>query len=169
MQNKLTSTVHLDSLDKAILRQLLQDARTPYLEIARDCNVSGATVHLRIQKLEKLGIIQGSRLVVDYRRLGLTICAFIGVYLEKSSHFDEILRQLKALPEVVESHYSTGNYAFFLKVFCRTPEHLRELLIEKVQKIEHVRRTETFISLETSIDRVPELSIILDDEQPTEL
>jgi Lrp/AsnC family transcriptional regulator for asnA, asnC and gidA len=156
---------HLDSLDKAILRQLLKDARTPYLEIARECEVSGATVHLRIQKLEKLGIIQGSRLVVDYRKLGMGVCAFVGVYLDKSNHFDDILAKLKQTPEVVECHYATGQYAIFLKVYCRNPEHLRELLIEKIQKVEYVRRTETFISLEQSIDRIPNLEILLPEEE----
>lgn len=158
----------LDELDRKILRQLLQDARTPFLEIARECNVSGATVHLRMQKLEKIGVIQGSRLIVDYRKLGLGLCAFVGLYLEKGNHFDAILAQLKLLPEVVECHYATGNYAIFLKIYCLNPEHLRDLLIDKIQKIEHISRTETFISLEQSINRVPDLDMMLHDSETEE-
>ena len=145
----------LDKLDQTILDILLKDARTPYLEIARSCGVSGATVHLRIQKLEKMGVICGSKLIIDYKKLGMGICAFLGVYLDKCDHFQEIFDKMKEIPELVECHYTTGVYALFLKVYCRDTAHLRDLLVEKLQAIPYVRRTETFISLEQTFMREP--------------
>lgn len=147
----------LDHLDRTILNILLKDARTPYLEIARLCQVSGATVHLRIQKLEKLGIIEGSRLILNYKKLGFGVSAFLGLYLEKCGQFEEILEDLQSIPDVVECHYTTGEYAIFLKVLCRDTDHLRELLIDRIQKIPYVRRTKTFISLQENFHREPDL------------
>ena len=151
----------IDELDRTILDILLKDARTPYLEIARSCNVSGATVHLRIQKLEKLGIIKGSRLILDYKKLGLGVCAFLGIYLDKCNDFEPIFRHMEKIPEIVECHYATGVYAIFLKVHCRDTSHLRDLLIEKIQTIPYVRRTETFISLQQNFVREPELTELI--------
>ncbi|MBX7243280.1 MAG: Lrp/AsnC ligand binding domain-containing protein [Bacteroidia bacterium] len=157
MHKEVHNEIHLDALDRTILDILMKDARTPYLEIARICNVSGATVHLRIQKLERMGIISGSRLTINYHQLGLGICAFLGIYLDKCNHFEEIFQQMKGIPEIVECHYTTGIYAIFLKVYCRDTQHLRDLLLEKIQTIPYVRRTETFISLEQKFDREPEI------------
>jgi Lrp/AsnC family transcriptional regulator for asnA, asnC and gidA len=157
----MASEIQLDKLDRTILQHLLEDARTPYLEIARACNVSGATVHLRVQKLEKLGLILGSRLILDYKKLGLGIRAFLGVYLENVHSFPDIFERLKSIPEVVESHYTTGSYALFLKVYCRDTDHLREVLIDKIQSIPNVRRTETFISLKETISKEPGLDEVL--------
>lgn len=157
----MNSSLSLDKLDQTILDLLRKDARTPYLEIARLCNVSGATVHLRIQKLERSGLIQGSRLQLDYRKLGLGVCAFLGVYLDKCNAFDEIFDRLKQLPEITECHYTTGAYAIFLKVYCRDTVHLRELLVNDIQSIPYVRRTETFISLEQTFERDPDLQLVL--------
>ncbi|MFN0202691.1 MAG: Lrp/AsnC ligand binding domain-containing protein [Bacteroidia bacterium] len=153
--------IHLDTLDKTILEILMKDARTPYLEIARMCNVSGATVHLRIQKLEKMGIICGSRLMINYKQLGLGICAFLGIYLDKCNNFDEIFTYLKAIPEIVECHYTTGIYAVFVKLYCHDTSHLRDLLVGKIQAIPNVSRTETFISLDQTFDREPSVEHFL--------
>lgn len=149
----MTSDGHIDKLDKAILTILMEDARTPYLEIARGCNVSGATVHLRIQKLEKMGIIRGSRLVIDPSKLGIGICAFLGIYLDRGSHFHEVVEQLRAVEEIVECHYTTGIYSMFAKIYCRDTNHLREVLNDKIQAISAVERTETLISLEETFER----------------
>ncbi len=158
----MASEFQLDKLDKTILQYLIKDARTPYLEIARACNVSGATVHLRVQKLEKQGLIQGSRLMLDYKKLGLGVRAFLGVYLDNTQHFEQIFDDLEQIPEVVECHYTTGTYAMFLKVYCRDTDHLRDLLIDKIQAIPSVRRTETFISLKENFHKEPSLSSILE-------
>lgn len=147
------ATEAIDKLDRAILNILMEDARTPYLEIARSCNVSGATVHLRIQKLEKMGIIRGSRLVVDPSKLGIGICAFLGIYLDKGSHFQDVVEELKKVPEIVECHYTTGIYSIFAKIFCRDTSHLREVLNQKIQGLSAVNRTETLISLDQTFER----------------
>ena len=154
----------LDQLDKQILRVLLEDARTPYLEIARLCGVSGATVHLRIQKLEKLGIIEGSRLKLNYKKLGYGITAFIGIYLDKIGMFEEVLSEVESITDIVECHYTTGNYAVFLKVLCPDTDGLRDLLLERIQKIPYVRRTETFISLQMNFERNPDLRTLFGEE-----
>ena len=148
-----TSEIQIDKLDRSILSILMEDARTPYLEIARSCNVSGATVHLRIQKLERIGIIKGSRLIVDPIKLGVGICAFLGIYLDKGSSYEKVSEELKRFPEVVECHYTTGIYSVFIKVFCRDTDHLRRMLNEKIQAISEVQRTETLISLEQTFER----------------
>ena len=153
----------LDKLDKTILQILLKDARTPYLEIARTCDVSGATVHIRVQKLEKMGIILGSRLIVDYKKLGLGLTAFLGIYLDRSKNFADLFDYINAIPEVAECNYTTGTYAMFVKVYCRDTDHLRDLLINKIQAIPNIRRTETFISLEEAIRKEPSLEQVFED------
>jgi Lrp/AsnC family transcriptional regulator for asnA, asnC and gidA len=150
----------LDKLDRAILDYLMKDARTPYLQIAQLCGVSGATVHLRVQKLEKQGLIQGSRLLVDYKKLGLGVRAFLGIYLDKSGGFDNIFKRLEEIPEVLECHFTTGTYSMFLKVLCRDTDHLRDLLLEKIQNLPNVRRTETFISLQETVNKEPGLEML---------
>lgn len=148
-----TTDNSIDQLDQKILSILMQDARTPYLEIARSCNVSGATVHLRIQKLEKNGLIRGSRLIVDPSKLGVGICAFLGIYLDRGSHFHEVVEELRKVNEIVECHYTTGIYSIFAKIYCRDTAHLREVLNDKIQEIPMVLRTETLISLEETFER----------------
>lgn len=152
---------NIDKLDRKILNILMQDARTPYLEIARSCNVSGATVHLRIQKLEKTGVIRGSRLIVDPAKLGVSICAYLGIYLDRGSHFHEVVEELKKVPEIVECHYTTGIYSIFAKIYCKDTAHLREVLNDKIQAIPMVLRTETLISLDETFER----QIILDNDE----
>ncbi len=143
----------IDSTDKKILSILMQDAKKPYTEIAKDIHVSGGTVHVRMKKMEALGIVQGSHLTIDYTKLGYDVAAFLGIYLEKSSLYDEVSEELKQIPEVVGAHYTTGNYSIFAKVICRDTNHLRDVLHDKIQKISGIQRTETFISLDESINR----------------
>jgi len=156
----MSAELQIDKLDRKILNILMKDARTPFLEIARVCNVSGATVHLRVQKLEKMGVIRGSRLIVDPARLGVGICAFLGIYLDRGSHFKEVVDQLMQVDEIVECHYTTGIYSMFAKIYCRDTAHLREVLNTKIQSIESVQRTETLISLEETFER----QIVLSEE-----
>ncbi|MCE3008315.1 MAG: Lrp/AsnC ligand binding domain-containing protein [Bacteroidetes bacterium] len=143
----------LDELDKNILQMLLHDASIPYTDIARELKVSGGTIHVRMKKMQEAGIVLGSRLVVDYARLGFDVLAFLGIYLEKGSVYAKALHQLRTIPEIVELHYTTGMYNMYAKIVCRDTRHLREVLNDKIQVIEGVERTETFISLECGIDR----------------
>jgi len=143
----------IDGIDKEILRSLTQDARKPILEIARKMNVSGAAIHQRLRKLEASGLIKGSRLVLNAKVLGYSTLAYVGIFLDKASSNPDAVRQLKKIPEVLECHYTTGNWSILIKVICRDNEHLMQLFNHQIQSIDGVSRTETFISLEQQIDR----------------
>lgn len=143
----------IDEVDKQILSLLMIDAKTPYTDIAKTIHVSGGTVHVRMRKLEQLGIVTGASINIDYAKLGYDISAFLGIYLDKSSLYDEVAEQLKLIPEVVAAHYTTGLYSIFARVICRDTNHLKTVLHDKIQKIAGIQRTETFISLQESINR----------------
>jgi len=144
----------IDYIDRQILSILMKDANKAYTEIAKEIHVSGGTVHVRMKKLrEDLGIVKGAHLEIDYSKLGYDITAFLGIYLNNSSLYDEVSEELKQIPEVVGAHYTTGNYSIFAKIICKDTNHLREVLHDKIQKIEGIQRTETFISLDESINR----------------
>lgn len=143
----------LDELDIQILDILIQDSRTPYVEIARKCHVSGGTIHVRMKKMEDLGIIKGTKLLVDYSKLSYDVCCFIGVYLEKDSAFDEVIDKLKEFNEIVELHFTTGQYSIFMKVICRSINELQNLIRKKIHIVDGVQKTDTFISLLQPIER----------------
>ena len=145
--------IEIDGIDKEILRALMNDARTPILEIARGVGISGAAIHQRLRKLEKSGLINGSKFTINPKILGYTTMAFIGIYLDKAMSNPEAVKQLKKIPEVIECHYTTGNWSIFIKILCRDNEHLMQLLNKDIQSIVGVSRTETFISLQQQIDR----------------
>ncbi|WP_296621473.1 Lrp/AsnC ligand binding domain-containing protein [Marivirga sp.] len=148
----------LDNTDLAILNILMQDARRPFTEVAEEVFVSPGTVHVRMRKMEKLGLIKNSQLQVDLSKLGLDVTAFLGVYLQKSSLYDDVVAALKAIPEIVDCHYTTGAYSMFVKIVCRDTNHLKNILHDFIQPIEGIERTETFISLEESINRQVQLN-----------
>ena len=145
--------VNIDGIDKIILNHLMDDARKPILEIARNLGISGAAIHQRLRKLEKAGLIEGSKLVINPRVLGYTTLAFVGVYLDKAVSNPSAVKKLREIPEVLECHYTTGNWSIFLKILCRNNEHLMNVLNKNIQAIEGVSRTETFISLDQQIQR----------------
>ena len=142
----------IDKLDKQILSVLMKDAKTPYTDIAKKLYVSGGTIHVRMKKLEQLGIVKNASLEVDHVKLGYDICAYLGIYLDKSSLYTDVSANLGKIPEVVTAHYTTGLYNIFAKIICNDTNHLR-LVLNKIQRIEGIQRTETFISLENSIER----------------
>jgi len=145
--------IEIDGIDKEILRDLMQDARKPILQIANKIGISGAAIHQRLKKLEQAGVISGSKFVVDIKVLGYSTMAFVGVYLDKAMSNPEAVKELKKIPEVLECHYTTGNWSIFIKIICKDNEHLMQLLNKKIQAIKGVSRTETFISLDQQIDR----------------
>jgi len=150
----------LDETDRRILNLLIQDAKMPYTEIARKVHVSGGTVHVRMARLEELGIVVGATLRIDFSKLGYGVSAFLGIYLLKSSVYASVVEQLKLIPEVVSIHFTTGAYGVFARLMCRDTQHLRDVLHDRVQLIEGIERTETLISLEEVINRPIELSQI---------
>jgi Lrp/AsnC family transcriptional regulator, regulator for asnA, asnC and gidA len=149
----MSKVLVLDEVDKQILAILMRNAKTPYTDIAKKIHVSGGTVHVRMNKLEEMGIVTGATLAIDYTKLGYDISAFLGIYLDKSSLYDEVSDQLAKIPEIVAAHYTTGIYSIFAKIICRDTAHLKEVLHDKIQKINGIQRTETFISLQESINR----------------
>lgn len=146
-------SIKIDGIDKMILRELMQDARTPILKIARQVGISGAAIHQRLRKLENSELISGSKFIINTKVLGYTTMAFVGIFLDKAVSNPQAVKQLKKIPEVLECHYTTGNWSIFIKVLCKDNEHLMNLLNKEIQSIKGVSRTETFISLEQQIDR----------------
>ncbi len=143
----------IDTLDKKILDILMEDARIPFLEVARKCGVSGATIHQRVKSLIRRGIIKGTCYEVDPRRMGYRTCAYIGIYLEEARLFKQVVEQLRNIPEITQCHYTTGVYSIFIKVYTRDNEHLKRVLSDRLQAIQGIARTDTFISLEESFNR----------------
>ena len=147
------ASYHIDQIDQKILSFLVNNARMPFLEIARECGVSGAAIHQRVKRLEKNGVITGSRLLVKPQALGLNVCAFISINISEADKYNEVISNLKKIPEVVECHFVTGKAALLLKVYCLDNDHLMEILSNNLQKIPHIQSTETMISLDQSIER----------------
>jgi Lrp/AsnC family transcriptional regulator for asnA, asnC and gidA len=149
----MSENLQIDDLDKKILTLLVEDGKMAYTEIAKQLFVSSGTIHVRMKKMEQMGVVRGSSLLVDYSMLGYDISAFLGIYLEKSSMYDEVVAHLDKIPEIIEINYTTGVYSIFVKIICKDTNHLRQILHDHIQKIQGIQRTETFISLEQSVQR----------------
>ncbi|MFA9390857.1 MAG: Lrp/AsnC family transcriptional regulator [Prolixibacteraceae bacterium] len=152
-EEKLNQQLHIDELDQKILKLITKNARIPFLEVARECGVSGAAIHQRVQRLLNIGVVTGSEFVVSPEKMGYNTCAYMGIHLEKASFHKQVVDQLKEIPEIVECHYTTGQYAIFVKIMTKTNKHLKRIIDEEFQKIDGIARTETFMSLELEFDR----------------
>ncbi len=141
------SKVAIDAIDRKILQYLIGNARMPFLEIARECGISGAAIHQRVRKLDEMGVILGSRLEIDPKKLGFDVCALIGLRVSDPSCYGHTVETLKSIPEIVECHFITGDYNMMIKVYCVDNEHLMRTLFEKILTIDGILKTETFISL----------------------
>ena len=150
---KENKKVLIDGLDKVILKALMTNARKSINEIAKTAGISGAAVHQRLKKLEKTKLISGSQLIINPKVLGYKTMAFIGIYLDKAIRNPEAVKKLEKIPEVIECHYTTGNWSILIKILCEDNQHLMNVLNHKIQTIEGVSRTETFISLDQQIKR----------------
>lgn len=149
----MSTSYHIDEIDLKILSFLVNNARMPFLEIARECGVSGAAIHQRVRKLETNGVITGSRLLVKPQALGLNVCAFISITLSEANKYPEVVSSLKHIPEIVECHFVTGRAALLLKVYCFDNDHLMEVLLNTIQKIPYIQSTDTMISLDEAFER----------------
>lgn len=149
----MAKNLQIDKLDRQILDIITKNARVPYLEVARECKVSGAAIHQRVQRLIKLGVIKGSQFNVDPDLVGFKTCAYIGIFLDHPDKYRRIIEEFAKITEIIECHYTTGNYSLFIKVYARDNEHLREILTERIQILDGITSTETLISLEESINR----------------
>ena len=149
----MAGKLNLDKLDLQIISEMMRDAEVSYADLGKKLFVSGGTIHVRIKKLQELGVVKGTRLNVDLKLLGYDLTAFVGVYLEKSSLYDNVAEELQKIPEIVRLNYTTGNYSMFIEVVCKDINELRYVLHDALQKIKGIERTETFISLEESFNR----------------
>lgn len=154
----------LDSLDRQILKLISQDARIPFLEVARACNVSGAAIHQRVAKLTNLGIIKGSQFIIDPEKIGYETCAYVGLYLKDPENFDKVVAELKNIPEVVECHYTTGGMDMFIKIYATNNHHLLQIIHDKLQPL-GLSRSETIISFNAAINRQLPLADIQEEEE----
>ena len=149
----MAAKFNLDKLDLQIIQAMMEDAGISYADLGKKLFVSGGTIHVRIKKLQELGVVKGTKLNVDLKHLGYDITAFVGIYLEKSSLYDQVAEDLRKIPEIIRLNYTTGNYSMFLEVVCKDIAQLRFVLHDSLQKIKGIERTETFISLEESFSR----------------
>ena len=153
----------LDQLDRQILRMVGEDARVPFLEVARACGVSGAAIHQRVQKLTNMGVLRGSVFLMDPEKLGYETCAYIGLNLKNPENFDKVVEQLKDIPEVTECHYTTGNYDMFIKIYARNNHHLLTLIHDKLQPL-GLSSSQTLISFHSAFERPLSVMTTLEDE-----
>lgn len=152
----------MDGLDEQILRMIAGNARIPFLEVARACNVSGAAIHQRIQKLTGLGVLKGSEYVIDPQKVGYETCAYIGINLKDPESFQVAMEALEKMPEVVECHFTTGKYDMFIKIYAKNNRHLLNIIHDKLQPL-GLARTETLISFNEVIKR--QMPIVIDVDE----
>ena len=154
----MKTNYHIDNIDLKILSILSKNAKMPYTEVAKKVLVSGGTVHVRMKKLENMGVVKGTRLQIDYAKLGYKMKLFMGIYLEKSYLYKDAVRALKLIPEVIELHAITGKYTIFAKILCKDAVHLRKVLDTRIHKVKGITRTESFLSIEESFKEVLSLN-----------
>ena len=151
---KITNKIiTVDKIDKIIIKGLIKNARISIMQLSKLAGISGAAVHQRLKKLENSNLITGSKISLNAKLLGFKTIAFVGVFLDKAMINTEAVKKLDEIPEILECHYTTGNWSIFLKILCRDNEHLMNILNKKIQTIKGVSRTETFISLNQQIDK----------------
>ena len=149
----MDAKLNLDKLDLQIIQHMMETAEISYADLGKKLFVSGGTIHVRIKKLQEMGVVKGTRLNTDLKLLGYDVIAFIGIFLEKSSMYDIAAKELQKIPEIVRLNYTTGNYSMFAEIVCKDINELRFVLHDQLQKIKGIERTETFISLEESFSR----------------
>ena len=149
----LEQAADIDALDEKILKLITKNARIPFLEVARECGVSGAAIHQRVQRLLNIGVVSGSEFIVNPQKLGYNTCAYMGIHLEKAKFHKQVVEALREIPEIVECHFTTGQYAIFIKIQTKTNKHLKQIIDENLQDVEGIARTETFMSLEMDFKR----------------
>ena len=153
----------LDSLDESILKLIASNARIPFLEVARECGVSGAAIHQRIQKLVNLGVLKGSEFVIDPESVGYETCAYMGLYLKHPEDFQQVYEGLLLIPEIVECHYTTGQYDMFIKVYAKNNNHLLSIIHDQLQPL-GLSRSETIISFHEAFRRQMPLPEIKEED-----
>lgn len=154
---------NLDKLDKKILKLISEDARIPFLEVARECNVSGAAIHQRIQKLTNIGVLRGSQFIISPEKIGYETCAYVGLYLKNPEDFDDVVEALKLIPEVVECHYTTGGFDMFIKIYAKNNHHLLNIIHDQLQPL-GLSSSQTLISFYSAFERQLPISEPVEEE-----
>ncbi|UYQ92523.1 Lrp/AsnC ligand binding domain-containing protein [Chitinophaga horti] len=149
----MSHNLNIDKLDLQIISEMMYNAEISYADLGKKLFVSGGTIHVRMKKLQELGVVKGTKLHVDLKMIGYDVIAFIGIFLEKSSLYDSVAKELRKIPEIVRLNYTTGSYSMFAEIICKDISGLRHVLHDELQKIKGIERTETFISLEESFTR----------------
>lgn len=149
----MAATPNIDKLDLQIINEMMQNAEISYADLGKKLFVSGGTIHVRMKKLHEMGVVKGTRLQVNLKMIGYDVIAFIGIYLEKSSLYDSVAKELKRIPEIVRINYTTGNYSIFAEIICKDIQQLRRILHDDLQKVKGIERTETIISLDETLTR----------------
>lgn len=149
----MAMNLNIDKLDLQIINEMMANAEISYADLGKKLFVSGGTIHVRMKKLHELGVVKGTKLQVNLKMIGYDVIAFIGIYLEKSSLYDSVAKELRRIPEIVRLNYTTGNYSIFAEIVCKDIEQLRRILHDELQKVKGIERTETFISLEENMNR----------------
>ena len=167
IKQSIMARQNLDSLDKKILSLIASDARTPFLEVARACNVSGAAIHQRIQRLTAIGILKGSQFIINPEKIGYETCAYIGLYLKDPSKFDEVVEELRKITEVVECHYTTGGFDMFIKLYAKNNHHLLNIIHDKLQPL-GLSRSETIVSFNAVINRQLPIAEAVSEDEPSD-
>ena len=156
----MESQYQIDNTDRKILACLMKDARMPYLEIAKKLNVSGGTIHQRMQKMQEAGIISGSHLKVNLEALNFDVMVILGVFLKSAKDQTKVVKELEKLPEVLEIYYTTGNFALMLKLVTKNIKDFHLLLSQKIQSIAEIQSTESFIVLDSPLNRDIDVSAL---------
>lgn len=149
----MAANLNIDKLDLQIINEMMQNAEISYADLGKKLFVSGGTIHVRMKKLHEMGVVKGTKLQVNLKLIGYDVIAFIGIFLEKSSLYDSVAKDLKRIPEIVRINYTTGNYSIFAEVVCKDIQQLRRVLHDELQKVKGIERTETFISLDETLTR----------------
>lgn len=143
----------IDSIDVKILNSLIENGRVAITKVARALSISNVATQQRVTKLEKSGVIRGYSVDIDYTKLGYTTVAYIGIFLEKAKNYESVIEEMKSVPEILEAHFTTGNYSIFAKIIAKDNAHLMQVLNNQIQKLDGISRTETFISLHAGISK----------------
>ena len=149
----MSPKLNIDKLDLDIINVMMSDAEISYAELGKKLFVSSGTIHVRIKKLQEQGVITGTKMKINTKLLGYDCTVFVGIFLEKSSLYDNVAQELKKIPEILRLNYITGNYSMFIEIVCKDITQLRRVLHDDLQKINGIERTETFISLEEGFNR----------------
>ena len=150
----------LDNYDVEILKQLEEDGKKPFSQIADELNISNTMVHQRVTRLKKEGVLSHHSILIDERKLGYEWGAFTGIILHDNGNTDEVIASLRDIPEVTECYHISGSYTLFVRIVARNSEHMRKILYKKIEDIDGVQKTESMVDFGCAFKRNPPFGFI---------